>query len=183
MFKYRLYPSKQQENQLQRHLDICRDVHNALLHHCRRNPTLPSQYALNMLLSTLKQEHPEYADVYSQVLQNISKRIRDAYHGYHARREAGLKAGRPRYKSACVSVLWVDVGQGSECCKEYLGDRAGTARIEACGEHGLCVALRGWASRLCESGSLPTCREVVHSLNGYITKRRRVRQWNKSMKT
>jgi putative transposase len=34
------------------------------------------------------------------VLQNISKRIRDAYHGFLARRDAGLKAGRPRYKSA-----------------------------------------------------------------------------------
>jgi putative transposase len=100
MFKYRLYPRKQQENHLQRHLDICKDVHNALLHHCRRNPTPPSQYTLNKLLPILKQEHPECADVYSQVLQNISKRIRDAYHGFFARREAGLKAGRPRFKSA-----------------------------------------------------------------------------------
>jgi putative transposase len=33
------------------------------------------------------------------VLQNISKRIRDAYHGYYARRKAGLKAGKPRFKS------------------------------------------------------------------------------------
>ena len=100
MFKYRLYPRKQQENHLQRHLTLCKDVHNALLHHCRRNPTLPSQYTLNKLLPALKQEHPEYADVYSQVLQNISKRIRDAYHGFFARRDAGLKAGRPRFKSA-----------------------------------------------------------------------------------
>jgi len=100
MFRYRLYPSRRQENHLQRHLDICKDVYNTLLDHCRHSPTLPSQYTLNMLLPALKHEHPEYADVYSQVLQNISKRIRDAYHGYHARREAGLRAGRPRYKSS-----------------------------------------------------------------------------------
>ncbi len=100
MFKYRLYPSRQQENQLQRHLDHCKDVHNALLHHCRHSPRLPSQYTLNKLLPTLKQDNPEYASVHSQVLQNISKRIRDAYHGYYSRHDAGLKAGRPRYKSA-----------------------------------------------------------------------------------
>ena len=89
MFNYRLYPRRRQENHLQRHLD-----------HCRRNPTPLSQYTLNMLLPDLKHEHPEYADVYSQVLQNISKRIRDTYYGFLARREAGLKAGRPRFKSA-----------------------------------------------------------------------------------
>jgi len=92
MFRYRLYPSRRQENHLQRHLDHCKDVYNTLLDHCRRNPTLPSQYTLNMLLPALKQEHPEYADVYSQVLQNISKRIRDAYHGFLARRDAGARA-------------------------------------------------------------------------------------------
>jgi len=100
MFKYRLYPSKQQENHLQRHLTLCKDIYNTLLHHCRHNPTPPSQYTLNKLLPALKQEHPVYADVYSQVLQNISKRIRDAYNGFFARREAGLKAGRPRFKSS-----------------------------------------------------------------------------------
>jgi hypothetical protein len=66
MLKYRLYPSKQQENQLQRHLTLCKDIHNALLHHCRHSPRLPSQYTLNKLLPALKQEHLEYADVHSQ---------------------------------------------------------------------------------------------------------------------
>jgi putative transposase len=100
MFKYRLYPSRQQENQLQRHLTLCKDVYNTLLHHYRHSPRLPSQYTLNKLLPALKQDNPEYASVHSQVLQNISKRIRDAYHGFFARRKSGLRAGRPRFKSA-----------------------------------------------------------------------------------
>ncbi len=100
MYRYRLYPSRQQETHLQRHLDTFRDVHNALLDHCRHSPTPPSEYTFNKLLPALKQNNPEYADVHSQVLQNISKRIRDAYHGFLARREAGLRAGRPRFKSA-----------------------------------------------------------------------------------
>ena len=125
MFRYRLYTRKQQENQLQRHLDTCRDVHNALIHHCRHSPTLPSQYSLNMLLPALKQEHPEYASVHSQILQNISKRIRDAYHGYYARREAGLRAGRPRYKSAdrYKSITYPQSGFNVE------GDRLNLSKI------------------------------------------------------
>ncbi len=39
-----------------------------------------------------------------------------------------------------MPVLWVDVGQGSECCKKYLGDKAGTARFETCGETDLYLA-------------------------------------------
>ena len=72
MFRYRLYPSRQQENHLQRHLDICRDVHNALLDYCRHSLRLPSQYTLNKLLPALKQEHPEYADVHSQEKGNTA---------------------------------------------------------------------------------------------------------------
>jgi len=56
MFRYRLYPSRRQENHLQRHLDHCRDVYNTLLDYCRRNPTLLSQYTLSRLLPALKQE-------------------------------------------------------------------------------------------------------------------------------
>lgn len=36
--------------------------------------------------------------MYSQVLQNVSKRIKDGYTNFFARRKAGLKAGLPRFK-------------------------------------------------------------------------------------
>jgi len=58
-----------------------------------------SEYDLNNVLTkTLKQQSPVLSQVYSQVLQNVSKRIREAYHNFFARRKLGLKAGLPRFK-------------------------------------------------------------------------------------
>jgi len=46
----------------------------------------------------MKRENPTLSRVHSPVLQNISKRIMDAYHGFFVRKRKGLKAGSPRFK-------------------------------------------------------------------------------------
>ncbi|MCW3990587.1 MAG: transposase [Candidatus Bathyarchaeota archaeon] len=101
-FRYRLYPSKAQTKVLDEHLELCRNAYNQLLDHCKQqykeNGKTPTQFDLNNLLINLKQMRPEFSRIHSQVLQNISKRIRDAYTGFYARRRAGLKAGLPRFK-------------------------------------------------------------------------------------
>jgi len=102
MFKYRLYPSKAQIEILNEHLELCRQTHNLLLDYCKqqykeKNKT-STQFDLNNHLINLKRLRPELSMVYSQVLQNISKRIKDAYNNFYARRRAGLKAGLPRFK-------------------------------------------------------------------------------------
>jgi len=102
MFRYRLYPSKPQSETLETQLELCRQTHNWLLASCKgtyeeTGKTL-SQFDLNKNLTRLKNQRPEITQVYSQVLQNISKRIRDGYTNFHARRRAGLKAGLPRFK-------------------------------------------------------------------------------------
>lgn len=102
MFKYRLYPNKTQEATLEHQLDLCRWTYNRLLLHCRstnkKTGKLPTLFDLNKLLVKLKTENLELEQVHSQILQNISKRIRDAYHGFFQRRKYGLKAGLPRFK-------------------------------------------------------------------------------------
>ncbi len=102
MFKFRLYPSKPQIKTLEEQFELCRQTYNWLLLHCRETyketKKTPGQFDLNNLLSTLKRVRPEYSRIYSQVLQNISKRIKDAYTNFYARRKAGLKAGLPRFK-------------------------------------------------------------------------------------
>jgi len=102
MFKYKLYPSKSQTNILEEQLELCRQAHNLLLDYCKqqyqetgKNPT---QFDLNNLLITIKRLRPELSLVFSQVLQNITKRIKDGYTNFYARRKAGLKAGLPRFK-------------------------------------------------------------------------------------
>jgi len=102
MFKYRLYPNKTQTKILEGQLEICRIAHNRLLDYCKQQykekGKIPSQFDLNNLLIILKQLRHEFSMVYSQVLQNIAKRIKDAYTGFFARRLAGLNAGLPRFK-------------------------------------------------------------------------------------
>ena len=102
MFKYRLYPSKTQTKVLEEQLEHCRLVYNQLLDHCKQQykekGKTPSQFDLNNHLVALKQPRPEYSRIHSQVLQNISKRIKDSYTNYYARRRIGLKAGLPRFK-------------------------------------------------------------------------------------
>ncbi len=55
-------------------------------------------FDLNKNLVCLKNQRADIAKVHSQVLQNISKRIKDGYTNFFARRRAGLKAGLPRFK-------------------------------------------------------------------------------------
>ena len=102
MFKFRLYPSKKQIKKLEAQLELCRQTHNWLLASCKgtyeeTGKTL-TQFDLNKNLTALKHQKPEINHVHSQVLQNISKRIKDAYTGFFARQKVGLKAGLPRFK-------------------------------------------------------------------------------------
>ena len=102
MFRYRLYPNKTQKKILEKQFEICRQTYNWLLLQCRETyketKKLPRQFALNNLLIAFKTQRTYLDQVHSQVLQNISKRINDAYTGFYARRKAGLKAGLPRFK-------------------------------------------------------------------------------------
>jgi len=102
MYKFRLYPSKRQIAVLEEKLEICRQTYNWLLLHCRETyketKKLPRQFDLNNILTGFKIQREEIRHVHSQALQNISKRIKDAYTGFYARRRVGLKAGLPRFK-------------------------------------------------------------------------------------
>jgi len=102
MFRYRLYPSKVQMKILDEELELCRIVYNQLLDHCKQQykekGKTPSQFDLNNLIIPLKQVRPEFSRIHSQVLKNISKRIKDGYINFFARRKAGLKADLPRFK-------------------------------------------------------------------------------------
>jgi len=46
----------------------------------------------------MKARTPALNAVYSQVLQNVAKRVRSGFEGYWARRRAGLKAHLPRFR-------------------------------------------------------------------------------------
>jgi len=134
LFKYRLYPSKTQIGILEEQLELCRQAHNWLLESCKETyketgKTL-SQFDLNKSLICLKTQRPEIAKVHSQVLQNISKRIKDGYTNFFARRRAGLKAGLPRFKKYGTyrSITYPQSGFNVKAKKLYLS-KIGEIRI------------------------------------------------------
>jgi putative transposase len=101
-YKYRLKPSPGQATVLQEQLRLCRLTYNALLEHSfserRAGRGTPTHKALTYLLPEMKAMEPGLSNVFSQVLQNVAKRVRSGFEGYWARKRAGLKAHLPRFR-------------------------------------------------------------------------------------
>jgi len=135
IFRFRLYPSKAQIRNLEQTLEDCRYVYNILLANHKRTyeetgKTL-SEYDMNLALKPLKAKCPILFNVHSQVLQNVSKRIKDAYHNFLARKKLGLKAGLPRFKKygRYKSITYPQSGFKIERKKLYLS-KIGSVNIK-----------------------------------------------------
>ncbi len=101
-FKYRLYPTKPQERDLERTLSLCRQLYNAALQErrdaYRKAGKSLSFYEQNRWLPQIRAELPEYKGVHSQVLQDVIKRVDLAFKGFFRRLKGKGKAGYPRFK-------------------------------------------------------------------------------------
>ncbi len=101
-YKFRLYPTKPQQKQMERILELCRQVYNRTLEerknaYAERGETL-SKYTLNKLLPEWKKENPEYKEVFSQTLQEVQERVDLAFKHFFRRVKSGEKPGYPRFK-------------------------------------------------------------------------------------
>ena len=101
-FKYRLYPTRQQQRLLDQQLEERRWLYNHLLA-ARRDAGEQRQESLRyydqaMSLPALKAERPALAGVHSQVLQNVAVRIDLAFKAFFRRVKAGEKSGYPRFR-------------------------------------------------------------------------------------
>jgi len=100
-FKYRLKPSKSQQRQLERALELCRWVYNETLatrkHAYEQSCSLAHRDVQNMLPGW-KAEKPELKGVHSLVLQNAQIRVDLAFQAFFRRVKAGEKPGYPRFK-------------------------------------------------------------------------------------
>lgn len=101
-YKFRIYPNKPQQKQMERSLEICRQVYNRTLAERKtaydeRGVTL-SKYTLNKLLPEWKKENPEYKEVFSQTLQEVQERVDLAFKHFFRRVRNGEKPGYPRFK-------------------------------------------------------------------------------------
>lgn len=102
-FKFRLYPTKKQEQRLQWTLDRCRELYNAALTERKEAYRMAgktiSYYEQKRDLPEIKADiRSEYQEIHSQVLQDVLLRVEKAYKAFFRRVKAGKKPGYPRFQ-------------------------------------------------------------------------------------
>src|SRR5215471_15188209 len=102
-YQFRLYPTHKQEQTLARWLVLCCGVYNAALDE-RKSAYRMAGVSLSYEdqcaeLPGCKQVRPDLAEVPSQVLQDVVKRVDLAFQAFFGRVEEGMKPGFPRFKS------------------------------------------------------------------------------------
>jgi putative transposase len=119
-YKYRLYPNKKQTETLQWTLDRARELYNAAIQERRdayeisvkRHPNFHDEATRKQLtqgqslnynqqatqLPEIKEIRREYHDIYSQVLQDVLRRVDKAYKAFFRRIKEGQTPGYPRFQ-------------------------------------------------------------------------------------
>ena len=102
-FKYRIYPTKAQEQIILETLEHCRLLYNRLLGE-RKDAYEKSQHALSRYtqqnsLPMRKEAIPALTHIHSQVLQDVTRRLDKAFQAFFRRvRNKDSKAGYPRFQ-------------------------------------------------------------------------------------
>jgi putative transposase len=101
-FKYKLKPTPEQERMFERTLMLCRHVYNAALGERREawrtHGVSVSYYQQKAELPGIKAAMPEYAEVHSQVLQDVVLRVDRTFQAFFQRLKAGDQPGYPRFQ-------------------------------------------------------------------------------------
>ena len=100
-YKHRLYPTKAQVSILYPVLYLCRFLYNCMLEHrirCYKAGKSMNRQSQQDELPNIKKEFPEYKDVHSQVLQEVTFRLQKAFDAFFLRIKKGEKPGFPRFK-------------------------------------------------------------------------------------
>ncbi|MGD1713656.1 RNA-guided endonuclease InsQ/TnpB family protein [Dapis sp. BLCC M172] len=117
-YQYKLRPTKEQAEKIDRTLDMLRCQYNYMLaerfdwweqNRCPINacplichlPELkdqPTRFSQQKLLTQLKVDRPWYKDIHSQVLQEVPKRVELAFKRWLKGDSNGKRLGKPRFK-------------------------------------------------------------------------------------
>ncbi|MEQ8752310.1 MAG: transposase [Coleofasciculus sp. G1-WW12-02] len=134
-YQYRLRPTKHQAAELDRWLSMLRNQYNYLLadrfnwYECNRSPVNacplvchlpelrdnPDYYSQKKTLPQLKKTHPWYGEIYSQVLQDVVKRVKVTFDRFLKGDSNGKRSARPRFK-ACNRYRTFTYPQMKEGC-------------------------------------------------------------------
>jgi putative transposase len=94
-YKFRIYPSKQQERLLNTHLWLAKNLWNELLEHCKQTY---KDFGYFPIKNTLQLMVKDYG-LYSQTQQEIAHRVYNSVMRVFKLRKKGIKCGFPRFKS------------------------------------------------------------------------------------
>jgi putative transposase len=102
-YLFRIYPTRKQTRMLERWLGLCCEVYNAALDE-RKSASRMAGVSLSYEeqcaeLPECKAVRPDLAQVPSQVLQDVVKRVDLAFDAFFRRLEQGERPGYPRFKS------------------------------------------------------------------------------------
>ncbi|NJK73267.1 MAG: IS200/IS605 family element transposase accessory protein TnpB [Richelia sp. CSU_2_1] len=117
-YQYKLRPTKQQAQEIDRWLSMLCAQYNFLLadrfnwYEQNRCPIYacplvchlpelcdnPDYYSQKKTLPNLKKTHPHYGEIYSQVLQDVVKRVKVTFDRFLSGDSKGKRSGRPRFK-------------------------------------------------------------------------------------
>jgi putative transposase len=94
-YKFRIYPSKKQEELLNKHLWLAKNLWNELLEHCKQTYNDFSYFPAKNTLQLMVKNY----GLYAQTQQNVAHRIYNAVMRVFKMRKKGIKCGFPRFKS------------------------------------------------------------------------------------
>lgn len=101
-FKYRLYPTKPQEQQMFQVLNVCRHFYNMCLEERKLAYQLEDRNVgksdLEKLAIRYRQTFPQAKTVFSQSLQTVADDLDKAFKAFFRRVNTGEKPGYPRFK-------------------------------------------------------------------------------------
>jgi len=97
-YRFRLYPTEEQEEKLLFVLEQCRWLYNKLLSMWRSSKKLPMRFELQSMLPKLKEEKKEMKEVNSKTLQMVVFMLYNNLKALLELKRKGKKVGRLRYK-------------------------------------------------------------------------------------
>ena len=130
-YKFRLYPTRKQEQLLTWTLDRARELYNAALQERKDAYRLAGKsityYDQANQLPEIKEIREEYQGIHSQVLQDVLRRVDRVMKAFFRRCKAGEKPGYPRflgrnrYDSFCYPQDGYSFTAGNRVCLSKIG--------------------------------------------------------------
>ena len=100
-YKFRMYPNRDQEAQLELTLDTCRRLYNTALADRKNSYELEGvrrSYEDQAAMLVAEKKDGNFKDVFSQVLQDVLRRLDKSFKAFFRRVKAGENPGYPRFK-------------------------------------------------------------------------------------